>query len=197
LTICSGAISDHSMTALDIAVLLLIGGLAIRGFLAGFVTESLGLGALIGGIVAVRLFHAPVTALLTGWIGSEYGAALLAFVLVFGLVFGLGKMLARAIGSKTKSSVLGMVDRLLGLGFGAIKGLLVATICYVLFSIGYDALYGVESHRPDWMRLSRSYPLLSASGSAMSQWIAENSRQGGLLGSVMPDEKEGASDSTD
>jgi len=179
------------MTALDIAVLLLIGGLAIRGFIAGFVTESLGLAALVGGIVAVRLFHTPVTALFTTWIGSEYGAALIAFVLVFGIVFILGKILAKAIGGKTKSSMLGMVDRLLGLGFGAIKGLLIATICYVLFTIGYDALYGVESNRPDWMRLSRSYPLLSASGSAMSEWIAENSRQGGLLGDLMPDEEDG------
>ncbi|MBT2185608.1 CvpA family protein [Sphingobium nicotianae] len=170
------------MTALDIAVLLLIGGLAIRGFIAGFVTESLSLGALIAGMVAVRLFHTPATGLLTGLIGTEYGAALLAFALVFGIVFGLGKWLARSIGGRTKSSVLGMVDRLLGLGFGAVKGLLVATICYVIFSIGYDALYGTETNRPDWMRLSRSYPLLSASGSAMSQWIAENSRQGGLLG---------------
>ncbi|HZV17175.1 MAG TPA: CvpA family protein [Sphingobium sp.] len=182
------------MTALDIAVLLLIGGLAIRGFIAGFTTESLGLAALVGGIVAVRLFHAPVTALFTVWVGSEYGAALLSFVLVFGVVFVLGKMLAKAIGGKTKASMLGMVDRLLGLGFGAVKGLLVATICYVLFTIGYDALYGVESNRPDWMRLSRSYPLLSASGSAMSEWIAENSRQGGLLSNVMPDETKGAGD---
>lgn len=184
------------MTALDIAVLLLIGGLAIRGFIAGFVTESLALAALIGGIVAVRLFHAPVTSLLTAWIGTEYGAALLAFVLVFGIVFGIGKMIARSIGGKTKSSMLGMVDRLLGAGFGAVKGLLVATVCYVLFSIGYDALYGTESSRPDWMRLSRSYPLLSASGSAMSQWVAENSRQGGLLGSFDGDE-ESAGDATE
>jgi membrane protein required for colicin V production len=170
------------MTALDIAVLLLIGGLAIRGFIAGFVTESLALGALIAGIIAIRLFHAPVTAMLTGFTGTEYGAAMIAFVLVFGIVFGLGKWAARSIGGKTKSSMLGMVDRLLGLGFGAVKGLLVATIGYVLFTIGYDALYGVDANRPDWMRLSRSYPLLSASGSAMSQWISENSRQGGLLG---------------
>ena len=174
------------MTALDIAVLLLIGGLAIRGFIAGFVTESLGLMALVAGILAVRLFHAPVTNMLSAFIGSEYGAALIAFVLTFGIVFFVGKMLAGYVGGKTKSSVLGMVDRLLGAGFGAVKGLLVATIAYVLFTIGYDALYGVDTNRPDWMRLSRSYPLLSASGSAMSEWIAENSRQGGLLGSSEP-----------
>ena len=185
------------MTALDIAVLLLIGGLAIRGFLAGFVTESLSLGALIAGMVAVRLFHAPVTAMLTGFLGTEYGAALLAFALVFGIVFGLGKWLARSIGGKTKSSMLGMVDRLLGLGFGAVKGLLVATICYVLFTIGYDALYGAETNRPDWMRLSRSYPLLSASGAAMSQWLAENSRQGGLLGSSNDASNESAGNAAD
>jgi membrane protein required for colicin V production len=177
------------MTALDIAVLLLIGGLAIRGFIAGFVTESIALAALIAGMLAVRLFHAPVTNMLSGLIGTEYGAALLAFVLVFGLVFGGGKWAARYAGGKTKSSALGMVDRLLGAGFGAVKGPLVASICYVVFTIGYDALYGVESNRPDWMRLSRSYPLLSASGSAMSEWIAENSRQGGLLGPSASDDQ--------
>jgi len=172
------------MTALDIAVLLLIGGLAIRGFLAGFVTESIAIASLVAGMVAVRLFHTPVTAMVAGFVGSEYAAALLAFVLVFGIVYGGGKFLAKWSGNKTKSSALGMVDRLLGFGFGAVKGLLVASIAYVLFTIGYDALYGARSNRPDWMRLSRSYPLLSASGSAMSQWIAENSRQGGLLGST-------------
>jgi len=172
------------MTALDIAVLLLVGGLAIRGFIAGFVTESLALAAIVAGIFAVRLFHAPVTSILAGLIGSEYGGALIAFVLTFGITFGLGKWLASYIGGKTKSSMLGMVDRLLGAGFGAVKGLLVATVVYVVFTIGYDALYGVETNRPEWMRLSRSYPLLNASGSAMSEWIDENSRQGGLLGAI-------------
>jgi len=172
------------MTTLDIAMLLLVGGLAVRGALAGFVTESLSLGALIAAIIAIRLFHAPGTAMLTGLIGAEYGAALIAFVLIFGIVFILGKMLARMIGGRTRNSLLGPVDRLLGLGFGAIKGLIVATICFVLFTICYDALYGVETPRPDWLRLSRAYPLLNASGSAMSEWIAENSRSGGLIGQV-------------
>ena len=185
------------MTALDIAVLLLIGGLAIRGFIKGFVTESLSLAALLAGMVAVRLFHAPVTGLIGGLISSEYGGAMLAFVLVFGVVYAIGKMLAQWIGGKTKTSVLGMFDRALGLGFGAVKGLLVASIAYVLFTIGYDALYGVETNRPDWMRLSRSYPLLSASGSAMSGWLAENSKRGGLLGAFDSDEEKASNASDD
>jgi len=175
------------MTTLDIAMLLLIGGLAIRGFISGFVTELISIAGLIAAIVAVRLFHAPATSLLHGLIGAEYGAALIAFVLIFGMVYALGKTLARMIGGRTKTSVLGPVDRLLGFGFGAVKGLLVGTVCFVLFTICYDALYGVETPRPDWLRLSRSFPLLSASGSAMSQWVSENSRNGGLLGGMDAD----------
>lgn len=172
------------MALLDIAVFLLIGGFGIRGLISGFVTESLSLAAVIGGVIAVRFLHAPATAFLTPHMGSEYAAALLAFVAVFAMVFIGGKMLAGMIGRQTKQSTLGMVDRMLGLGFGAVKGLLIATLGFVLFTIVHDSLYGELSPRPDFMRLSRSYPLLNASGQAMSAWIAENSRSGGLLGAM-------------
>jgi len=112
------------------------------------------------------------------------------------VVLVLGKMLANMIGRRTRSSLLGPADRLLGAGFGAVKGLLVATVCFVLFTICYDALYGVETSRPDWLRLSRAYPLLSASGSAMSEWVAENSRNGGLIGGIMMDEADNATNAT-
>ncbi len=47
------------MNAVDILVLLLIGGCAIFGLLRGFVTETLSLIAWVAGIVAISLFHAP------------------------------------------------------------------------------------------------------------------------------------------
>jgi membrane protein required for colicin V production len=170
------------MALLDIVVFLLIGGFGIRGFLSGFVTESLSLCAVLGGILAVRFLHTPVTAFLAAYVSSEYVAALLSFVLLFATVFIAGKMLAGSIGKHTKSSALGPFDRVLGLGFGAVKGLLIATVGFVLFSIVYDALYGDLAARPGWVRTSRSYPLLNASGQAMSKWLAENSQSGGLLG---------------
>lgn len=170
------------MALLDIVVFLLIGGFGIRGFLSGFVTESLSLGAVIAGILAVRFLHAPVTGFLAPYVSGEYVAALLAFVLIFGIVYFGGRMLAGSIGRQTRKSALGAVDRLLGLGFGAVKGLLIATVGFVCFSMVYDLLYGDVATRPGWVRLSRSYPLLNASGQAMSAWLAENSQDGGLLG---------------
>lgn len=165
------------MTALDIIVLLLIGGGAIFGFLRGFVMETLSLIAWVLAIFAMRLFHEPATQWLTGPVGTQAGAAVLAFALVFGLTFLGGKLLARSLGARTRKSVLGPVDRVLGLGFGALKGLIGATLLFMLASLVYDTIYGVAAERPGWMKSSRSYPLLNASGKAISDFVAERRAQ--------------------
>ncbi|HWV12752.1 MAG TPA: CvpA family protein, partial [Sphingobium sp.] len=109
------------MNAVDILVLLAIGGCTVLGLLRGFVLETLSLIAWVLGIFAIRLFHPSATELLTPFVGTTGGAAILAFILVFGVTFGAGKLLAHAIGRRTRQSVLGPVDRVLGGGFGAIK----------------------------------------------------------------------------
>jgi membrane protein required for colicin V production len=159
------------MTALDILVLLLIGGGALFGVLRGFVQETLSMIAWVLGIFAVRLFHASVAGLLTPFLGTESGAAVLAFVLVFGLTFMAGKFLARALGARTRTSILGPVDRVLGAGFGAVKGLIGATLLFLAFTLVYDTIYGEDALRPGWLADSRSYPLLGASGSAISGFV--------------------------
>lgn len=176
------------MTAMDIVVLLLIGGNGVIGFQRGFVSEALSMLALVLAIVAVRLFHAPAADLMSGIIGTDSGAAALSFALLFGLVWYLGRLLARQVGTTTRQSLLGPVDRVLGLGFGALKGLLIATVLFVGFAIVYDTLYGAEARRPDWIHESRTYPLLNASGKAMSEWLAERRQSGGLVGgaSLLP-----------
>ncbi|APL96309.1 CvpA family protein [Sphingobium indicum] len=161
------------MNAIDILVLLLIGGCAIFGLMRGFVQETLSLIAWVLAIFAIRLFHASVTELATSFVGSTSGAAVLAFALVFGVTFGAGKLLARAIGRRTRQSVLGPVDRVLGAGFGAVKGLIGATLVFLAFSLVYDTFYGSGARRPDWLSDARTYPLLNASGQAISEFVAE------------------------
>jgi len=165
------------MNAVDILVLLAIGGCAILGLLRGFVQETLSLIAWVLGIFAIRLFHASVADLLTAFVGSESGAAILAFILVFGVTFGLGKLLAHAIGKRTRQSILGPVDRVLGGGFGAVKGLIGATLAFLAFSLVYDTFYGSGARRPDWLSDARTFPLLNASGEAISEWVADRQAQ--------------------
>ncbi|HEX7820805.1 MAG TPA: CvpA family protein [Sphingobium sp.] len=181
------------MTAMDIIVLLLMGGNGLMGFRRGFVCEVLSMLGLFVAMAAVRLFHAPVAEMLSGFVGTEGGAALLGFVLVFGVTWFLGRMVARTIGGAIKMSLLGPVDRVLGFGFGALKGLLIATVAFVGFAMVYDTIYGADTLRPGWMRHSRTYPLLNASGRAMSEWLAERRVHGGLLGTENTGETENGS----
>ncbi|MDT9597862.1 CvpA family protein [Sphingosinicella rhizophila] len=159
------------MTALDIIVLLLLGGGLIRGSMRGFVGEVLSLLAWVAAVIALKLMHEPVTQALAGTVGTYAGAAVLAFALVFGLVFLCGRLLARRIGQATRTSVVGPIDRILGAGFGVLKGLLVATLLYLAANLFYDTFYGRAAERPDWMARSRTYPLLHASGRAIVDFV--------------------------
>jgi membrane protein required for colicin V production len=160
------------LTALDIIVLLLVGGCGVLGLWRGFVTELLSLFAWVAAIFALKIAHAPLTAFLVGIVGTGSGAAVLSFVLIFLVVFVAGKMIAAALGRRTRQSVLGPIDRVLGLGLGALKGLIGATLLFLLANLGTDTLYGGRSARPEWMRASQSFPLLNASSRAIVDFVA-------------------------
>lgn len=167
------------LTAMDIVVLLLIGGGAILGVMRGFVTEVLSLFAWAAAIFALKLLHGPVSKLLMNVVHSPSGAAVLAFVLIFAAVFFGGKMVAAALGRRTRTSVLGPVDRALGLGFGGLKGLLIATVLFLGVNLVYDTIYGGQSARPGFIRASRTYPLLNASGRAVVDWVQHRRARAG------------------
>jgi membrane protein required for colicin V production len=167
------------MTALDILVLLVVGGSATLGMSRGFVTETLSLGAWVFAIAAVKVLHSPVTAVLMEKIGTEAGAAVLAFALVFGVTMLVGRLIARRIGEQSKKSAMGPLDRVLGLGFGAIKGLIGASLIFLFVTLIYDTIYGSKSERPSWMQDSKTYPLLHASSGALVNFVEDRRKNGG------------------
>lgn len=164
------------LTALDIVVLLIVGGAAIMGVLRGFVTELLSLFAWVAIVFAVKLFHGPLAAWLTAPVGTVTGAAVLAFALIAGLTYFGGRMVANALGSRTRDSILGPVDRALGLGFGALKGLILATLGFLVVVMVTDTMRGGPTQRPDWLTQSRTYPLLNATSASMADFIDRRRR---------------------
>ncbi|MEE9433573.1 MAG: CvpA family protein [Sphingorhabdus sp.] len=161
------------MTAFDIIVLFLLGGGAVLGFMRGFIQEVLSLISWVLIIIAIRFLHGPVTAQLEGPVGTPWGAAMLAFLAIAIVTYALGRSIAKSAGTRSRKSTLGPVDRVLGFGFGALKGLIGATLLFLLLVIGYETIFGGEEKRPEWLTDSRTYPLVNASGEAMSSFVAE------------------------
>src|SRR3954452_20250599 len=161
------------MTALDVFVfLLLIGGGAV-GFVRGFVHEVISLLAWVVAIAMLKLFHTQLwTGIQNSFHTSAAAGAVLAFAILFVPSFLIVKLLARQIGGKTRRhAMLGPFDRVLGGGFGALKGLLGATLFFLLANLATDMVYGPQADRPPWMTNSRTYPLLNASGRGIVDWV--------------------------
>ncbi|HEX6783647.1 MAG TPA: CvpA family protein [Sphingomicrobium sp.] len=167
------------MTALDVFVFLLLFGGAAVGFVRGFVHEVISLFAWIVAIAMLKLFHTQLwTGIESSFKTSSAAAAVLAFAILFIPTFVIVKLLARSIGRRTRRhAVLGPFDRVLGGGFGALKGLLGATLFFLLANLATDMVYGPQAERPQWMTKSRTYPLLNASGRSIVDWVQARRHQ--------------------
>lgn len=165
------------LTALDMVVLIGVALAALLGLRRGFVAEVLSLFAWVAAVFALKLLHAPLTQAVSGLIGTVSGAAVLAFALVTGVTYLGGRLVANAIGKRTRTSVLGPVDRALGLGFGALKGIILASLVFMLAALVVDTASGGRSHRPGWMVNSRTYTLLDATSAGIAD-ILDRRRRG-------------------
>ena len=163
------------MTGFDIIVLLIVGVAAVGGFMRGFVQDVLSLASWAVAVAAIRFLHTDLTAFLFEYIGTPSGAAVLAFVLLLLIPYAAMKWVASRMGRASRNSTLGPFDRVLGFGFGAVKGVLVVIMAFSLLVLGYDTVWGVDG-RPTWMTTARTYPFVNASADAMVQLIDERQR---------------------
>ncbi|MCA1661877.1 MAG: CvpA family protein [Novosphingobium sp.] len=159
------------MMAFDIIVLLLVAATAVAGFFRGFVEEVLALVAWILAVLVIYYFHTRVTLGLMNFIAGETAAAILAFALLLLVPYAVVKFASKWVGNASRKSVLGPIDRLLGFGFGAIKGFIVVVLGFSVLVLGYDTVWG-SAGRPEWMILSRSYPFVNAASNELVEIIA-------------------------
>lgn len=160
------------MTAFDYTVLLVIGLFALFGVMRGFVQELLALCGWAAGIMAVRYFHAPLSGILDRHLPSDAGSAVLAFFLLLLIPYAAVRIVAMKMGAATRTSMLAPVDRVLGLGFGAVKGiLLVVAVTAAMFLVN-DTIWGPAA-RPEWVTSGRTYPFVRAASEAMIRMLED------------------------
>ncbi|MBO6768561.1 MAG: CvpA family protein [Erythrobacter sp.] len=160
------------MTGFDYLVLLIVGIAAAGGFMRGFMQEVLSLAAWVLAGFAIRFLHTPLTLALQDHLGEDITTSLLAFALLLLIPYAAMKVIANNVGSVSRGSVLGPVDRVLGFGFGALKGTVIIVIAFSLLVLGYDSVWSFKG-RPSWITTARSYELVDASSRALVEALAE------------------------
>lgn len=141
------------MTLFDYIVLGVLALSAVLGFWRGMVGELLSLAAWVLAFLGAKMFAGEVAILLVGQIGDATVRYATAFALVFIAVLIVTALIRVMLQGLLRAIGLGLLDRLLGVIFGAIRGLIV-----VLLGV---ALAGMTSlpHKDWWQEASFSAPL--------------------------------------
>lgn len=160
------------MTGFDFIVLGIVAIAAIGGFMRGFVQEVFSLAAWFFAAFAIRFIHTPLTMALGGYMGYGVSTAILAFALLLLIPYAAMKVIANNLGKTARGSSLGPIDRVLGFGFGGIKGVVVVVIAFSLLVLGYDTVWGFGG-RPTWITTARSYDLVDSGSRSLVEIIAE------------------------
>ncbi|WP_416907352.1 MAG: CvpA family protein [Polymorphobacter sp.] len=170
----------EQLTVFDYAVAAIVGFAAIGGLARGFVGEVVSLLAWVAGVLAVRVLHVQTKTYVGGWIDNEAGAAAVALLGLFVGSFLAVRLIGGALSRKTRASVIGPVDRILGLGFGAAKGVVAATLMFLLVVMGIETVFPGQP-QPDWMAQAKSTPTLVIASRLLVDFVDEARRIDGDL----------------
>lgn len=160
------------MTGFDYIVLLIVGVAAVGGFMRGFVQEILSLGAWILAAFAIRYLHSPLTLAMQDYTGRDVTTSVLAFAVLLLIPYAAMKVIANNVGQASRRSILGPIDRVLGFGFGTLKGVLIVVIAFALLVLGYDTVWNYRG-RPVWITTARTYEFVDAGSRALVEVLAE------------------------
>lgn len=164
-----------ALTVFDVIVILLVALLAFAGLARGFVGEIVSLLAWVAGIIAVRLFYTPAKAMMTQLTGTEAGGAVAALAALFIGGFLIVRIIGGPLSARTKGSIIGPIDRLLGMGFGAAKGVLAAALLFLGANLVFDTIDPGEPS-PPWLAEARTAPTLAMISKALVDFVGEHSR---------------------
>ena len=113
------------MNWLDIVLIVVLSFSTLHSLRRGFSREIVGLAASLAALVLGMWFYGIAGSYLSRYVSSVRTANLLGFFLVVGAVLGVGALIAWIVSRFIRTIGLSFFDRLLGAGFGLLRGLLI------------------------------------------------------------------------
>lgn len=164
------------MTLFDVIVIFVVGFAGIGGFMRGLVQEVLSLAAWILAAFAVYYLHDLLSDALRNIYDAEPATPILAFALLLLIPYAAMRVIANNAGAASRNSLLGPIDRVLGFGFGVIKGTLIVVFAFSIVALGFDSVWGYKG-RPTWITTARTYPAADTFSRELVHMIAQRRAQ--------------------
>jgi membrane protein required for colicin V production len=162
----------------DIAVLAVIGVSTLFAFSRGFVKELLSILSWVGATIATILLFPKALPYAQEQIADELLAKVAAAVALFVVTLFLLGFINHFISSRVQKSALGPLDRMLGLAFGLVRGIIVVALAYIALTL----IFPDEKERPEIVAQARSLPYAAlAADFIKSKLPADLLEKGGVI----------------
>lgn len=111
---------------LDLLLIAIVGGSVVSGFMAGFARAGIGFLASITGVLFGFWFYGIPAAWIHTFVSSVAFSNLAGFLVVFFACAVAGTLIGRLLSKLFKWTGLSWLDRIMGAGFGLVRGCLAA-----------------------------------------------------------------------
>ena len=122
------------MNPFDIIIIAILGYSLVRGIFRGLVKEVSSIIGVLGGFYAAFTYYTMLAKSLSGLIRETAYLNILSFLIIFCSVLIVVGILGIIIKYLLNIAFLGWVDRIGGVGFGLVKGILIASILFITFT---------------------------------------------------------------
>ncbi len=119
------------MNPFDIIIIVILGYSLVRGIFRGLVKEVSSIVGVLGGFYASFTYYPKLAKLLSGLIRETAYLNILSFLIIFCSVLIAVGILGIIIKYLMNIAFLGWVDRIGGVSFGFIKGILIASVLFI------------------------------------------------------------------
>lgn len=160
-----------TITLLDVILLAVMAISALLAMVRGFTREVLSIASWVAAAAATFYFFEPARAIAREHV--KFNPPQLVDAIAAGSIFIVVLLLVSFITMKISDVILdsrvGPVDRILGFGFGAARGLLLVVVAFLFFTWLVP-----EKGQPDWFRTAQSKVILQDAGDKLLALLPED-----------------------
>ena len=158
------------MNAFDILIIVIVSFCLIRGAFKGLIGEVSGVIGVVAAFYGAYTYYPLITVYAQKWIENAGFRNIIAFFLIFCAILIVINLVSLLIRKILNLVFLGWVDRTFGLVFGAVKGILIVSVIFIM----------VTSFLPknsNFLTTSKFSPYIAQVSEALTVFVSKNSRK--------------------